>query len=136
MRETATGDVMWTQLEAMNTQHSTPGGAICHTDVLSLHGAIRSPRRLVVSLSLGVHNRLPRRRARSFAEVRMISRPVTIGSFEFVVVSSLRAAQLMRGCRPRVATSIKHSVTAQREVAAGSVARLPPDPAIARKHGL
>jgi DNA-directed RNA polymerase subunit K/omega len=66
----------------------------------------------------------------------MISRPVTIGSFEFVVVSSLRAAQLMRGCTPRVATSLKPSVTAQREVAAGTVARLPPDPALARKHGL
>ena len=66
----------------------------------------------------------------------MVARPVTIGSFEFVVVSSLRAAQLMRGCTPRVSTSIKHLVTAQREVAAGSVSRNPPDPAIARKHGL
>jgi len=66
----------------------------------------------------------------------MIARPVSIGSFEFVIVSSLRTAQLMRGCTPRAATSVKHMVTAQREVAAGSVARLPPDPAIARKHGV
>ena len=66
----------------------------------------------------------------------MIARPITIGSFEFVVVSSLRAAQLMRGCTPRAATSVKHIVTAQREVAAGSVSRVPPDPAIARKHGV
>jgi DNA-directed RNA polymerase subunit K/omega len=122
----------------MNHDRSTPGGAICHTDVLPLsHGAIRSLRRAFVPLFARSHN--PSSQAtgvRSFAEVRMTSRPVTIGSFEFVVVSSLRAAQLMRGCTPRVATSIKHIVTAQREVAAGSVARLPPDPAIARKHGL
>jgi DNA-directed RNA polymerase subunit K/omega len=42
-------------------------------------------------------------------------------AFEFVIVSSLRAAQLMRGCTPRVAASPKVTVTARREVQAGQV---------------
>ena len=50
--------------------------------------------------------------------------PGTCG-FEFVTVSVLRAAQLMRGCTPRVPRAHKAVVTAQREVAAGKVAALP-----------
>jgi DNA-directed RNA polymerase subunit K/omega len=37
--------------------------------------------------------------------------------FEFVVLSALRAAQLQRGCIPRVEQSPKLAVTAQHEVA-------------------
>jgi DNA-directed RNA polymerase subunit K/omega len=44
-----------------------------------------------------------------------------INAFEFVIVSSLRTAQLMRGCTPRVPASTKVTVTARREVAAGKV---------------
>jgi DNA-directed RNA polymerase subunit K/omega len=38
-------------------------------------------------------------------------------AFEFVVLSALRAAQLQRGCAPRVEQSPKLAVTAQHEVA-------------------
>jgi DNA-directed RNA polymerase subunit K/omega len=44
-------------------------------------------------------------------------------AFEFVVVASLRAAQLMRGCTPRVDGTGKAVTIAQREVAAGKVTR-------------
>jgi DNA-directed RNA polymerase subunit K/omega len=49
------------------------------------------------------------------------TRPSHIGAFEFVVIASLRAEQLMRGCTPKIPTSHKHTVTAQREVAQGKV---------------
>ncbi len=61
----------------------------------------------------------------------MVKRPVEMNGFEFAVVSSLRAAQLMRGCAPRVTSTQKTIMTAQLEVAAGKVARLvPPVPAL------
>lgn len=56
----------------------------------------------------------------------MVKRPVHMNAFEFVVLSSLRAAQLMRGCTPRVTTSQKMIMTAQLEVAAGKVGMLTP----------
>jgi DNA-directed RNA polymerase subunit K/omega len=40
-----------------------------------------------------------------------------MNAFEFAVLSGLRAAQLHRGCIPRVEQSPKVAVTAQREVA-------------------
>jgi DNA-directed RNA polymerase subunit K/omega len=58
----------------------------------------------------------------------MIQRPPGTNPFEFIIVSSLRAAQLMRGCVPRVEAAAKSVVTAQREVAEGKVARLPAEP--------
>jgi DNA-directed RNA polymerase subunit K/omega len=45
--------------------------------------------------------------------------------FEFVRVAALRAAQLMRGCTPRVPASSKAVVTARHEVGAGLVRALP-----------
>jgi len=57
----------------------------------------------------------------------MIQRPVHMNPFEFVVVSSLRAAQLMRGCIPRVASTQKVIMTAQLEVAAGKVGSMIPE---------
>jgi len=51
----------------------------------------------------------------------MIHRSASENSFEFVIVASLRAAQLMRGCTARVPPSPKAVVTAQREVAEGKV---------------
>ncbi len=56
----------------------------------------------------------------------MVKRPVHMNAFEFVVLSSLRAAQLMRGCTPRVTTSQKMIMTAQLEVAHGKVGMLVP----------
>jgi hypothetical protein len=53
----------------------------------------------------------------------MIQRPVEMNAFIFTVLSSLRAAQLMRGCIPRVGTTQKPIMTAQLEVATGKVAR-------------
>ncbi len=57
-----------------------------------------------------------------------------IGTFEFIVLSSLRAAQLMRGCTPRVDATHKRMVIAQMEVASGEIVRAPnlPTPAVTR----
>jgi DNA-directed RNA polymerase subunit K/omega len=57
-------------------------------------------------------------------QVSVIQRPVGSNAFEFVIVSALRAAQLMRGCIPRVEGSHKLTTMAQMEVASGKVARL------------
>ena len=54
----------------------------------------------------------------------MVQRPVDMNAFEFVVVSALRAAQLMRGCTPRVTSSQKTIMTAQLEVATAKVVGL------------
>src|SRR5262245_21237697 len=51
----------------------------------------------------------------------MIPRPTQIGTFEFVVLASLRAAQLTRGCRSKVNGQHKVTVLAQIEVAEGRV---------------
>ena len=55
----------------------------------------------------------------------MVKRPAEMNAFEFVVVSGLRAAQLHRGCTPRVEQSPKVAVTAQHEVAERKVLPLP-----------
>lgn len=53
----------------------------------------------------------------------MVHRPIDFNPFEFVILASLRTAQLMTGCTPRVVASEKAAVTAQREVAEGKVLR-------------
>lgn len=55
----------------------------------------------------------------------MIRVPIGMNPFEFSVLAGLRAAQLQRGCTPRVAESAKTAVTAQHEVAEGKVLREP-----------
>jgi len=60
----------------------------------------------------------------------VIKLPEGMGKFEFVVLAKLRAAQLMRGCIPRVEGGHKHTVTAQQEVAEGKVTHLSLVPAI------
>lgn len=47
----------------------------------------------------------------------MVKRPDDMNAFEFAVISGLRAAQLHRGCTPRVVQCVKVAVTAQHEVA-------------------
>ena len=47
----------------------------------------------------------------------MIKRPDGMNAYEFSVLAGLRAAQLQRGCTPRVTPSHKVAVTAQREIA-------------------
>ena len=55
-----------------------------------------------------------------------------LGAFHFSVLASLRAAQLMKGCRARVEGLHKHTVMAQLEVAAGKVTQaLTPVPSAA-----
>jgi DNA-directed RNA polymerase subunit K/omega len=56
----------------------------------------------------------------------MVKRPDGMNAFEFVVTSGLRAAQLHRGCTPRVEQSPKTAVTAQHEVAERKVLPLHP----------
>jgi len=53
----------------------------------------------------------------------MVKRPDGMNAFEFSVLSGLRAAQLQRGCAPRVPASPKVAVTAQHEVAERQVVR-------------
>ena len=53
----------------------------------------------------------------------MVVRPVTLNAYEFVVVSALRAKQLVAGCTPRLAGEHGAATMAQMEVAAGRVAR-------------
>jgi DNA-directed RNA polymerase subunit K/omega len=55
----------------------------------------------------------------------MVTRPPGTSALEFAVVSSLRAAQLMRGCTPRIISTHKLITTAQMEVATGKIVRLP-----------
>jgi len=68
--------------------------------------------------------------------IPLTRRPPAIGAFEFVVLSALRAAQLMRGCIPKVQGAHKLTTTAQWEVAAGKIvniydASLAPRPLVA-----
>jgi DNA-directed RNA polymerase omega subunit len=52
----------------------------------------------------------------------VIQRPEHLGKFEFVILATLRAAQLMRGCIPMVVPGDhKATVIAQVEVAAGKI---------------
>jgi DNA-directed RNA polymerase subunit K/omega len=60
----------------------------------------------------------------------VIHRPTHIGAFQFVVVASLRAAQLTRGCVPKVTGLHKVTVTAQLEVSEGQITALEIPPAI------
>ena len=55
----------------------------------------------------------------------MVKRPDGMNAFEFAVLSGLRAAQLHRGCTPRVEQSHKVAVTAQHEIAERKVLRVP-----------
>jgi DNA-directed RNA polymerase subunit K/omega len=51
----------------------------------------------------------------------MVHRPAGFGAFQFVVLASLRAQQLTRGCLPRIEGIHKLIVTAQTEIAEGRV---------------
>jgi hypothetical protein len=54
----------------------------------------------------------------------VIQRPPGVGAFQFVVLATLRVAQLMRGCRPKVDGIHKATVIAQLEVSAGIVTQV------------
>jgi DNA-directed RNA polymerase subunit K/omega len=53
----------------------------------------------------------------------MVSRPVHMNSFEFVLISALRAQQLLAGCVSRKEGAHNASTMAQMEVADGCVVR-------------
>ena len=53
----------------------------------------------------------------------MVVRPAHLNVYEFVVVSALRAQQLLAGCVPRLDGDHSATTMAQMEVAAGCVAR-------------
>jgi DNA-directed RNA polymerase omega subunit len=55
----------------------------------------------------------------------MIAAPPGVGVFHFVVLASLRAAQLMRGCRPKIeGCPHKPVFMALREVSEGKIRQL------------
>jgi hypothetical protein len=56
-------------------------------------------------------------------EGRPVRPPADIGAFRFAVVSALRAAQLLRGCVPKIDDGGSHRATviAQLEVAGGKI---------------
>jgi len=63
---------------------------------------------------------------------RAMSRPPNgMGVFHFVRVAMLRAAQLQRGCLPRVSGHYTSAATARWEVAEGKVTPIPATPASA-----
>jgi DNA-directed RNA polymerase subunit K/omega len=53
----------------------------------------------------------------------MVTRPAHLNAYEFVVVSALRAQQLLAGCTPRLDGDHNATTMAQMEVAAGRVGR-------------
>ena len=57
----------------------------------------------------------------------LVRPPPQLSTFEFVILASLRAVQLSRGCTPRVEGAHKRIVIAQLEVASGAVARAADD---------
>lgn len=62
----------------------------------------------------------------------MVQRPSSLGGIEFAVLSSLRAAQLVRGCIPQVDPGThKKTTTAQMEVAQMKIQRAPDGPIVA-----
>ena len=60
---------------------------------------------------------------RRLPRVTMVKRPDGMSAFEFAVLCGLRAAQLQRGCTPRVPPSAKVAVTAQHELAERKIIR-------------
>ena len=54
----------------------------------------------------------------------MVTRPIHLNPYEFAVVASLRAHQLMHGCVPQLDGTFKATTMAQMEVAAGKIARV------------
>ena len=56
-------------------------------------------------------------------KAEMTIRPAHVNAYEFVVVSSLRAQQLLAGCTARLPGAHSATTMAQMEVAAGCVKR-------------
>jgi hypothetical protein len=66
----------------------------------------------------------------------VVNRPPSYNSYEFVVVASLRAKQLLAGCTPHVEGDHNAAITAQMEVADATSVRCGDDvPAAASVSG-
>lgn len=65
----------------------------------------------------------------------MVIRPQHLHACEFVVISALRAHQLLAGCTPRLAGDHRPTTMAQMEVAAGSVTSVTDGAAAPRQCG-
>jgi hypothetical protein len=63
----------------------------------------------------------------------MVTRPVHMNSFEFVLLSALRAQQLLAGCVSRKEGSHNASTMAQMEVAGECVMRAPDEASAPRQ---
>jgi DNA-directed RNA polymerase subunit K/omega len=59
----------------------------------------------------------------------MVTRPFRMEAFEYVVIATLRAQQLMKGCVPHLEGVHKATTMAQMEVSAGKIVRAIPDAA-------
>jgi len=57
----------------------------------------------------------------------LVTRSSESNAFEFIILATLRAQQLMRGCVARVPPGLKATTTAQLEVVAGKVSRAVPE---------
>lgn len=84
------------------------------------------------------NERVVARTSASAGSFSVIQPPAGIGNFHFVVLSMLRATQLIRGCLPKVEGKHKPTVIAQFEVAEGKITSLigphanPPEKALRR----
>lgn len=65
----------------------------------------------------------------------LVTRPSGANAYEFIVISALRAQQLLSGCTPRLSGEHTAMVMAQMEVAAGRVARAEPGDEAPRQCG-
>lgn len=65
----------------------------------------------------------------------MVTRPIHLNAYEFVVVAALRAQQLLAGCTPRLDGAHNAATMAQMEVAAGRVERADTTPTGSRQCG-
>ena len=88
---------------------------VCFLLLLRLVGLVMMRLRLLLALALT--------KACSREGTQVIHRPLTMGTFEFVTMAALRAAQLTRGCRPKVDGIHTTAIYAQREVAEGKIVR-------------
>ena len=79
---------------------------------------------LFVCLSVRTAHAFGAPRVSAVRRIPLTRRPPAIGAFEFVVLSALRAAQLMRGCIPKVQGAHKLTTTAQWEVASGKIVNI------------
>jgi len=63
----------------------------------------------------------------------VIQRPPGLGAFQFAVLAKLRAAQLIRGCVPKIGGTHSTAIAALMEVAEGKVMQVLAAPVVLRE---